>query len=376
MTRRPTTRFAALALATAVAVPVTAPPAAAQATRQPDERPGRRDALAASSATPKAPKPPAKFYETETPLAVTLTANLRQLRRDRGGEVPWRAATLTYAGADGAPVVLPLKVRTRGIWRRKHCEFPPLRLNLAEKTTKPTVFDRVDKPKLVNYCRDNEAGEQYILQELQLYRVYALLTPKGHRARLVRAAYVDSASQKEQTTRYAFLLEEPGAMAERLGGAMIEAKGAKAADLDPFHTALFGMFEYFIANTDWSLSQLHNVELLRDSSYSIVPVPYDFDYAGAVNASYATPDPQLPIKRVRDRLYRGHCVPPEQTAAVVALFNAKKDAIYALYRDEIGRLLKPRVVEETLAYYDEFYQTINNPRLAKRAILDACGDGH
>ena len=57
---------------------------------------------------------------------------------------------------------------------------------------------------------------------------------------------------------------------------------------------------------------------------------------------------------------------------VVALFNAKKDSIYALYRDPIGKLLPSDVAYETLKYFDEFYRVINDPKALKREIMDEC----
>ena len=76
---------------------------------------------------------------------------------------------------------------------------------------------------------------------------------------------------------------------------------------------------------------------------------------------------------MRERLYRGYCVTdPSIYQQVYSLFNEKKDAIYALYRDPLGKLLKPDVVDETLKYFDEFYKVINEPRSAKMRIIDEC----
>jgi hypothetical protein len=127
-----------------------------------------------------------------------------------------------------------------------------------------------------------------------------------------------------------------------------------------------------IGNTDFAISALHNAEVISRDNGEIWPVVYDFDFSGAVNARYATPDPRFHTASVRDRIYRGYCVPPDEYPKVFALFNEKKDAIYALYRDEIGKLLRGETVDATLRYFDEFYRTINNPRSAKQAIVDAC----
>ena len=314
----------------------------------------------------------AKLYQTIDPLPVTLVLNIKRIRGDRDSNPPWRSAVLKYKSDSGADVSVPAKVRTRGIWRLKQCEFPPLRIDLSKAATKHTVLKGVDKPKLVNYCRDDDAYEQYVLQEFQLYRIYHVLTPASHAVRLLRMTYQDSASGKVQATRYAFVEEDPDAVAARMNGRMLKITGAGPADLEPYQDALVGVFQYMIGNTDFALSALHNSELLGRKNGEYVPVVYDFDFSGAVNAKYATPDPRLRIDNVRQRVYRGYCVPAEEYPKVFALFNAKKDSIYALYHDRAGKLLRPQVVDETLRYFDDFYKTINDPREAKSAIIDRC----
>ncbi|HXT16023.1 MAG TPA: hypothetical protein VN706_10375 [Gemmatimonadaceae bacterium] len=314
----------------------------------------------------------ARFFERSEPLPVTLVIDVKRIRSDRDANAPYRQAVFRYKNDSGGMISVPARVRTRGIWRLKTCEFPPLRINFTSEATKHTVFKGLDKPKLVNYCRDDDAYEQYLLQEYQLYRVYRLLTPASHAVRLMRITYEDSASGKVQATRYGFMEEDPDAVAARMNGKMLKITGAGPGDLEPYQDALVGVFQYFIGNTDFALSALHNAELLGRNNGDYLPIVYDFDFAGAVNARYATPDPRLHINSVRDRLYRGYCVPDEEYPKVFALFNAKKDSIYALYRDTVGKLIRPSVVDETLGYFDQFYKTINDPRAAKASIVEAC----
>ncbi|HEX9129629.1 MAG TPA: hypothetical protein VF850_10730 [Gemmatimonadaceae bacterium] len=314
----------------------------------------------------------AAFFESQEPIEVTLTTNIGKIRGDKGSNPPWREATLSYKGVEGSIVTVPLKARTRGIWRLKMCEFPPLRLNFSGGTSKGTIFQKLDKPKLVSYCRDTDSYEQYILQEYQLYRVYQLLTPVSHRARLLKFLYADSADGKVRARRYAFIMEEPKALADRLGGKVMEQKGALPGDLDSFQDALFGVFQYFIGNTDFSEAALHNVELFFNNDGVAMPIAYDFDFAGAVNARYATVDERLSNKTVRERLFRGYCTDAEAYAKVFELFNEKKPQIYALYSDSVGNLMDRGTVKETLSYFNDFYDTINNKRAAKRLIVESC----
>ena len=318
-----------------------------------------------------APTPP--LFAAEAPLAVTFTANFSHLRTDKGDAAPWRAATMTYAGADGKPVVVPLRAKTHGIWRLKHCVLPPIRLNFSNKLTKGTLFHDVQKPKMVSVCRDNDGYEQLVLKEMQLYRIYQVLTPMSHHVRTLRVAYTDSASGKVEATRYAFVIEDPDELADRLGGAMTKTKGATTDDIDAEPYALALLFEYFIGNLDFSFNQLHNGEVVmkRDASLAI-PVAYDFDFSGAVNAPYATVDPQFKSRRITDRVYRGYCALASANPSVVALFQQKKPAIYALYHDDVGKLLEPAAVRESLAYFDEFYEDIKTPKDAQDNVFRHC----
>src|SRR5206468_1155246 len=117
---------------------------------------------------------------------------------------PWRPATLSYKGEDGNPVNVPIQARTRGIWRLKRCDFPPMRLNFGGETSKGSIFHHLDKPKLVSYCQDRDMYEAYILEEFQLYRVLQVLTPMSHKARLLKFTYADSGSGKIRAKRYGF----------------------------------------------------------------------------------------------------------------------------------------------------------------------------
>lgn len=323
----------------------------------------------------KAPKPyeaPPLFTDS-TPLEITVTASFRQLRRDRTGTTPYRAGRVSYA-SDSGIVSLPVRLRTRGIWRRRNCEMPPLLMNFTKDSTKKSAFARLDRVRLSPHCRDSEDFEQYVLQEYQLYRVQRLLTALSFDVRLARVTYLDVEKKDTVAQRWAFLQEMDEAFAARVGMTLITQTGAAPSDLDPYASAFTGVFQYFVANTDFSIRELHNIVLLQKGDMYI-PVARDFDWSGAVNARYAVPSPQLSIKYVTQRVMRGYCATPLDFEKVFSLFREKKDAIYALYADSIGTLLKPRVVKTTLEYFDEFYRTIDDPRDARKNIIEACLGG-
>jgi hypothetical protein len=94
-----------------------------------------------------------------------------------------------------------------------------------------------------------------------------------------------------------------------------------------------------------------------------------------VDARYAVPDPRLPIRDVRRRLFRGFCPSqmnrqPELYDAVVQLFQEKKEELYGLWRNQQG--LDPDRLQDTLEYLDEFYGILDSPNALQNRMLDRC----
>lgn len=301
-------------------------------------------------------------------VPVTIVTDLRALLRDRKGEPEWQPAVLRFGGGSEVDS-LEAEVRTRGNYRRTNCRFPPLRIDIPRKRAERTPLRGLNKFKLVVHCENSDAYEQYVVQEYLIYRVYNLLTPFSQRARLLRVTYVDSASPSDSVTRHAILLEEDDDVARRTGTVLIEAVGAGPNDLESYHSALVGVFQYLIGNTDWSITGLHNVKLFQ-SVAATYPMAYDFDFSGAVGARYATVDPSLPIRTVRQRLFRGYCTVEDRWQDVYALFRAQRDSIASLYTN--APALDRSARERALEYIGEFFELLDDPKRAHRSLGGSC----
>ncbi|MGH7664537.1 MAG: hypothetical protein ACRENI_09625 [Gemmatimonadaceae bacterium] len=318
---------------------------------------------------------PVRIFESQEIVALMLTADLRTLTRDRDStDARYHPAVVRYSGTGEAPVTIAAEARTRGIWRRarRNCSFPPLRINFESDSVKGTAFRGQRAVKLVTHCRDDGRYEQYVLQEYLMYRIYNLLSPHGFRARLARVTYAD-AGDGGSDTHYGILLEDDDEMAQRYDGEILDVMGGAFADLDPDAMALTGAFLYMIGNTDWSVAGLHNMVLLGIPGRMPIAVPYDFDFAGAVDAHYATADPRVGISSVRERAYRGNCRTLAQWAPIVARFNEQRQAIHALY-DSVPSLER-RNAQRARSYFDEFYETINDAGSLRRAFIEPCREG-
>jgi ABC-type transport system substrate-binding protein len=164
-------------------------------------------------------------------------------------------------------------------------------------------------------------------------------------------------------------------MAERVGGRLLEEEGARGKDFEPLPSATAFMFQYLIGNTDVQMNRLHNGEIVAVRGMGTVPVPYDFDFAGAINAPYASPLLGLRIKNVRMRQFIGYCYDQGVYATAAERFRERKAAIYALYADVVGVLVPPDVVKQTLGYFDEFYRDIATPKDVNNRLVSDCVAG-
>jgi hypothetical protein len=228
--------------------------------------------------------------------------------------------------------------------------------------------------KLVMPCR----GDEYVVREWMVYRLYNLVTPKSLRARLV-SVQLDETGRKSRPPFYGILLEEDEEMAARNQSMVVEVKQVRPEQTDKSAFLTMAVFQYLIGNTDWSVQYQQNIKLIVSSEGTVpATVAYDFDHAGLVNAPYARPAEELQMSNVQERRFRGYCITDmEQYADVVNLYNSLKHDIYALYSS--CPLLDAKYVKSTLKYFDEFYATINDAKAMRRQFAypcDASGTGN
>lgn len=310
------------------------------------------------------------FASTEV-LPFTLIANFKALSKDRDTLSTKRfPAKLIVAGGNATNDTLDVNLRTRGHYRLAKCTFAPLRVEFPKKSAKATPFEGQKALKLGTHCADNDLMEQYVLREYLAYRVHALVSPLAFRVRLAKATYVDSASGKVVDSRYAMFVENEDHMAARASSFIQEARGASFEDVDQDALLTLTLFEYMIGNTDFSIYALHNVRLIQSLGGTVRPVPYDFDFSGLVATRYSMPDPKLPIKSVRERLYRGPCKTVEEWAPTIARFRASRDQVMSLYPSVPG--LDKSYQRDAQDYLQQFYQFLDRPRDLRAELVENC----
>lgn len=302
------------------------------------------------------------LFTSENVLHLKLYSNFKTVQKDRNENPSYHLATLSYKNNDSIEVSIPLKIKVRGNFRkdRFNCVFPPLLLSFPKHHIDSTgLFMNQDKLKLVTHCQ----GDQYVIHEWLVYKLYNLITEQSFRARLVKVDYIDSSSKLKTDTHFGILIEDENAMAKRNGCFIVKRKMVASQATTHDEYLKMTVFQYMIGNNDWSIPYLHNIRLISPDTIKVpfTTVPYDFDHAGIVGAPYALPPPELELSSVRERLYRGYCLPYTDFAETVKLYNKLKDDIYKTYTN--CSLLQPRYIKQTTAYLDDFYKILNNKKL-------------
>ena len=330
--------------------------------------------LALQDAAVCAPADP--LFDSDDILAVTIVAPLKAIVRERSTR-DYEAGSFSVVDSDGSITVLDVKIRARGNFRRENCDFPPVWLNFKKSQVSGTVFENQDKLKFVVHCERGDRFEQIVLREYLAYRLFNELTDNSFRVRLLHARYVDAEDGSERPPRYAFLIEHKDRLAARLDREALEVERASYSALDPAQLNLSSVFQFFIGNTDFSPvaapageTCCHNYVLFGDSENPILPVPYDFDQSGFVDAPYASPNPKLPIRDVGTRLYRGICANNDRLPDSLQRFREKREAIYARIADQAG--LDPGARQSLTRYTDSFFELIDDPGDVEQRLAGRC----
>ncbi len=309
-----------------------------------------------------------KFFEDTTILKATITTDMGKLfnhKNKTGVHFPARFSTTLE---DGTVIDEPISMEERGHFRKGYCYIPPLKIKFNADVN--GALKTLGSLKLVSQCSNAAYSETYLLDEFLVYKIYNLLTNMSFRVRLVNLNIVDSSGKKKPITEYAFFLEDDKDLAKRNNCKDWKKGGVKGQVVDRHQMIITSVFEYMIGNTDWSVLAGHNINLLlskTDSFQHLYPVPYDFDYSGLVNTTYAVPDPRLNITNVRERLYRGYAPTMDELDEIFITFKNQKNNMYSLI--ENFPLLKSRDKKDLINYLDEFFDLIDRPYKVKEAFI-------
>ncbi len=256
---------------------------------------------------------------------LTIETDLSGLIDNRRTE-DFLPAVFAFEDAEGKQYKQEIKVKPRGKFRRRVCNFPPVMLNFSKsKLLEQGYIPEYDKLKLVTHCIDDRAdSKEYVMKEYLAYKLYNELTEQSYRVQLVKVTYVDSKRNIGKIKRYGLIIEDTDEMAHRLGGEECEdCHNLASSNLDLNSENRMAVFQYMIGNTDWDLKMIRNVKLVKPyNGGPVIPVPYDFDFAGMVVAPYAIPNINIGQLTIRQRVFQGFVVDKALFEATLRQFTS------------------------------------------------------
>ncbi len=314
-----------------------------------------------------------ELFNREEPLKLTLKSDFKTIRKSRTKDF-YIPGDMTCYLDDSLQVVCPVRLKARGIYRRKNCAMPPMWLNIRNSGIETEELSGIRRIKMVNICRSGGHYSDYLLREYLVYKIYNLVTPYSFRVRLIDLKMIDTGKEDRETQGWAFLIEPDEMMARRLQAWEIISDELAMRTVNQEAMDILAMFQYMIGNPDFSVTGRHNLKILdtgtTGDASDYIPVPYDFDFTGFVNAIYATPNAKYELGSVKERVFVGPCRDRVSYEKAIAVLEAVRDEFeshiwFLDYLSEEERF-------DMIGYIESFFATAENERFIDREISSTC----
>ncbi len=264
-----------------------------------------------------------------------------------------------------------VNLNVQGRFRRKMSKLPPLKLRFPKKDLRAAGLDTMNEVKFVLPFTLDKQGDELVIREYLVYRMWERLSPYHMRARLIRLNLKDTHTG-DITQMYSIALEDKEETKARLNGAYVESYGLTPEAFEQKNLSLMTLFQYMIGNTDWDIPLYRNIRFMQTTPLDkLIPIPYDFDFAGLVKAPYAMVKSSTTGEMMlRQRVFMVHGLAPEHlTWAVDQLLVAKQD-LYALCQTP---LLNKRACNDMEKYLNTFFEGLSARSIAGKYSLEAVG---
>lgn len=321
---------------------------------------------------------PTPLFQSDEPLKAVLTAPINQAYRQKDQEQRlYLEGHWSYKQADET-VRHPVKIRARGNYRRRVCNQPPLQLNFRKGEVEGSLLDGQDKLKMVSPCKSGDRYQQLVFVEYLIYKLYALYSDHHFRVRRVEVGYSDTDEPDKPWQSMNFLIQDDADMAATSGMTLVKMPEPRRQDMHLGETAMLEVFQFVIGNVDYSTLRsqegdcCHNVRLIapEGATSGFIPVPYDFDSSGIINAPYATLPQSVPIKKITQRYFNGWCKEDRRFREAIARILAQRDTALALVEEFPG--LEKYYRKRTREYLETSYEQLSDPDFVDRYIIGRC----
>ena len=310
-------------------------------------------------------------FENQSPLPVKLRYSVKELL-EKSNDSTYIACDFSYS-EEGVWKELQAEIRVRGGFRRTFCFFTPLKLKIPSQAAEGSFFETDRKAKLVMPCLKSKKADDNLLKEYMAYKIFEVLSPYHFKTRpLELELELIRGSKSSSHKLMAFMIQDDEGF-ERDNDAREIERFIQHSGQNEKYRLVNALFQFMIGNTDFSTVYLHNEKLFYVDDM-IVPVPYDFDMSGLVDASYAVVsqvrNEVLPIDQVTKRLYRGFIAQPEILEEVRQMFLEKEGLVFEQVDELKSYFQDPKEFEYARTYLDGFFEILKDDKKFKKRIAE------
>ncbi len=311
------------------------------------------------------------LFKSKEPVSIKATGSIKSIKK-KSNDSTFVTGKFEYQQDSNLWITVPVQSRVRGNFRLRYCYFPPMKLKFNKKDVASTLFAGNKALKLVLPCLTSSDMNYLIRREYLCYQFYQVLSSYYFRTRLANLELTENSKKKEKKYRLlAFFVEDNSMVAKRNGGKVVETKGVSPALFDEKQSIRNDFFQYMIGNADWSAVFQHNSNTMYVQG-KYIPLSYDFDMSGFVNAGYAQQNaPTLGTGDIRERVYRGFCKSKPAMEEIRKEFLEKEPAINALIDQEASHFSNYEL-KDMHRYINEFFDILKDDHRFDDNILSQC----
>ncbi len=310
------------------------------------------------------------LFQSQEPINLRITGSVKSIKKN-SNDSTFVAGKFLYQ-KDKEWVTVPAEARVRGNFRLNNCYFPPLKLKFNKKEVASTVFRGNKTLKLVVPCETSKDKNNLIRKEYLCYKIYEIISSYYFRTRLANIELTEASEKKPRTYELlAFFVEDNSIVAQRSQGKVIKSTTISPAAFDEKPSIRNDYFQYMIGNADWSAVFQHNSNTLYVAG-KYIPLSYDFDLSGFVNAPYAQVSPaQGGPSEPRARVYRGFCKSRTAMEEIRKEFLEKESAIITLIENESSNFSKYEL-DDMKVYVKGFFEILKSDDKFGASIIAQC----
>lgn len=312
------------------------------------------------------------FFDDVRPFTIKLKYSTKKIKAETNDST-YVASMFYYKLGEEQWDSLKIKIRARGHFRKKNCYYVPLKLKIGKSKVLGTIFEGNRKMKLVSPCLREMDNNDYLLKEYLAYKLFEVVSPYHLKTRWASLDFFEEKGERIKRHQLkGILIEDMDQLAERFNGREMKRR-VHPLQQDNLTSLQNDFFQYLIGNTDFSNRSLHNEQLLyADGKY--IPIPYDFDMSGLVNASYATISGMQNIKgsiaSVTERVYKGYDRDDALLQQVRQDFIDQKAKLFAAVDALEKEFNNPRRFDEARNYLVGFFEVMEDDKKFERRIIN------